>query len=1135
MTQYYVRRGDEVTGPYRRPELSVRKHAGQLSGGDEIAESPGGPWQRADETEVYRTLMDLEPAEPERKAGSPKPVKAKAKRRDPPEANLSGTVCDPFLHAEAEADSPTRDWSEAAAFVNAVSAPAAARPQRKRRAKKQASPATKTDPPAVMTDTPVTASGGQSSNSPPPPGAAAPRDATDAEPLPPEPAAAPAATEPQPPPPSTGVAPVPTSPAPTSPSPPPPAATAPPVAAPPPAPPVAIAEDAPTARRPLGRGYWWLFGATAAALAICFTAAVTMGALFWQSRSSDAARTQAQEAELALKEAKLADLQERIDAAESTVEAAESAAERAAAEQKQLDQRHEELKAQIDRLTTRLERLRPWQSVELVVVSPGRTATGLTELPGGYAFAAVTGDGVSPDDAVRIARKAGASFVPHDPSLAGDLAAEFDAGAAVDRELAHRISVHKRDLRVAAESVGVDSNWVTFQTVTPPTRHVGFFVSADEETLQYSGTDGRLTEIRRSEMIPGSAIRGTVDDLTYAIDEAAFLKHAVFATAVRMQHEARGGQYVCLAVDVDVQRVDRSASRAARPDIDAITSPYDQTLTRTDNGGLTFGTGGWQVGLTSSTTYETLAHPTEDALFRLVLADAKQELLAQDMEDARRLRALEGPAGELEAAVGMQLADLGVPVMPVRLMRELAAEEEAAPAAGPFSEELLKMSGVSHQIRVRLSGPPASPRLRLTLVDLRSGRVLYDVTGRRPDEPMLAAAVRRGTRFRRFFLTSGRMAVLTPRQKWDSNKQVGDDSRGRGEDDFRPIETPALVRRGGRGTTTEQEILVYLEDDPTAPLNSSAGETVVYRPLFSRQRHRMPRGTLSSVRLVDGAGDVPGTDMFRYQVAKLATAVLPQAGRLARVDGSRAVVSIAPDSALKAGDHLRLMRFDDSVDDLALNRASPDRRERMLPVRLRVADVQRDHVIAHVEPTGFETIWPADYRLEVGDIVLPPRAKTRPAVIVPLAFTPPPAGTEIDREWRGGRSSFGPEKWVRESQSLALRFTEAMAEASSELAMPVRFLPTAGQDAFVGSPKTDRRSRRNDDVVLRPTVAAIHQAQIAAARRLPGAAYVFGGTVQPVTRNSYLLQTGVIPVDQGLAAEMPTEASEFSFGSGLLP
>ena len=867
----------------------------------------------------------------------------------------------------------------------------------------------------------------------------------------------------------------------------------------------------PAARRASPRAYW-IAGGVAAALLLGLGGLAAGAAFMWQVAGRDAA-AEATDAEVGLREARLADVKERIEEAEGEADAAEARAKTLEEENEALDRRRQELSDEIERLTSKLQLLRPWRSVDLVFVDPGEVACGLTE-DGDLLRYKAKADGPLADEVVRVARKNNARFVPRDPALARDLANQMTPDAVLDKAIAARVAEHRFTLSLVSEGVDETTPWVSFRSVPGMTREVGFYVDADESSITYDTLDGKRKRVAKERILPGTAVRGSGTELGWALDEADFLEQAVHAAVVRLR--PRGGEdpYVSLAVDVSIEVPDRSASKAARPDYERYAGLFGQTGKRET---VEYEWDGDAAVPVSSVEEDVLLHPIADLMWRTQLAGLALADIALDRADALTARTLEDACVGLESRIAAKLIDAGVPVMDPARLNRLATAMGAPGGDLSYARDVVERSCVSHVLRVSLApgrqaGPPA---MTVRLVRQPDAALVYTVQGELPDEGIAERLRRRRQkRNRHYFLTSGLLAVLTPKTAWQIDETPVDAPLvAASHGPFAPLERPLEVGRGGRGGTNQREVLVYLEPGEGGAYGSGS-ETIVYRPLFSKQRHRARRSDFESVTVVDDPSEVPWSDRFRGQVARLASAALPNAGRVTGFVGDRVVVSMGRDAGVVVGDKLRLLRYYDGPTERDVEKLRGGESEELMPVRLSVTDVQDGHVVAARLRTGFEDVWPKDYELREGDLVLPPRTKPRPVVVAPLAYSEPSPRSPIMRQYR--RGDLGKVRQVRPAAvGFGRDYAGRLRDALTDIGVPTRVLPpTCGVDGTPG---------------------VVHSRQLAAARDLPGAALLYGGVVRPETVSEYRLETGLIPVDGGLADELLLDAGGFNLGQGQLP
>ena len=191
----------------------------------------------------------------------------------------------------------------------------------------------------------------------------------------------------------------------------------------------------------------------------------------------------------------------------------------------------------------------------------------------------------------------------------------------------------------------------------------------------------------------------------------------------------------------------------------------------------------------------------------------------------------------------------------------------------------------------------------------------------------------------------------------------------------------------------------------------------------------------------------PDFERFRYLVHQIASAVLPAAGRIVDVDGDELTVSMGFRSRVETGQNLRILRYFDGRESRDLEEfASGGEYERLLPIRVMVTDVRNELLFGTRQLTGFEDVWPDDYRVRPGDIVLQNRPAREVTFIAKPVYRDPEKNSRIQKKIDNKTDYNRPKiEDVREQAfSLAGKIHVSLNDALSKLSVRSKVLPEIG-------------------------------------------------------------------------------------------
>lgn len=410
-------------------------------------------------------------------------------------------------------------------------------------------------------------------------------------------------------------------------------------------------------------------------------------------------------------------------------------------------------------------------------------------------------------------------------------------------------------------------------------------------------------------------------------------------------------------------------------------------------------------------------------------------------EPVRLLREL---AMYIEDEVYDKLTKLAIPVMERQQVQAVVEENGFGKPLAPSSQFELSQLGATHLLFVDLKKSRQGGRyhLALRLTDVRQGKVLWAQSGEQlvpqPDVQQ------------RFLMQTGRLALMTLKQ--GSQAQ------------FEGYEEPAVAVPAFLGVKSSREHLVFVED-------SVDDRLLVYRPLFSSENQLISRNEVEHIKWVTKDRDVETPHQVRYMVWKLASKILPSAGRAIHVEGDRATITLGLRHGVKHHDTLYVLRELERPDGEHLTGGSPA--HALLATSLSVTEIH-DHASKVVISGSGLAGWENDEGLRPDDIVI-----TKPGRPMSIAMLAP--GWKAPTQKTIYRMDLkNPVK--------AQRCLKAALQTSVEL-----------KDA-VGA------GLRNVGI---PVFTTVTQNDILAT----GATHVFGGYIQPTDTNCYHVDAMVFPLN----------------------
>ncbi len=849
---------------------------------------------------------------------------------------------------------------------------------------------------------------------------------------------------------------------------------------------------APTAAAP---SIWTRFGRLiGSAIFICIISTIAAGIIFATSRKLTSIEDELKE--LKLQKVELEDEMEsergRIKNERRILESDRQAIEES---KRGLIQEKEQLKKDIQNLTSMRDDLKAWQKMDVVMINPGSIAVGLLQGAGSeLVMRKIARDGsasqASAPVAIATAIKGGhAQFISANPKLTRDIAASFNVGDVVTGTLRKELSRYWNNTRIVDVASNDDMTCISFLDASTLSRRIGLFVAADESSVTFHEAGHGKQQISRKLIVPGSAIRGTINRILPLLDELSIIDQACLRVAQAVQ--SPDGAFLTHNINVQVS-----------PEV-----PNYENFWKNRKREYTAG------GFRSN-------YPLIDLAVQGSILFANNSIITKenDLLDEHRkiLSAIEDARIRIVDDVISRLIKTGLTVMSRDQEEHLV--ETLALAGVPWDTKRQFGLPVSHRLHIKVQPPVKGTRCRL-VVSLHDNRTNSLIFSENTDplyesiyddlpsvEKLRDRSFTLTSRTREYFLDSGQLAVLKVKKSAVKS--------------FHPVELPARVKRTNESTATSTSCLVYLESpEGTFP--------VKYRPLFEKRRYELDKTDFESIKFPLDPDDkdtnsdtfiLPRSDIFRYFACRIARKTMPSAGRIRSIDNTGVVISVDRETGLSVGSTARLLRYFDKDYRSVLDEFSGKESEAFLPILLKVSEVHDRHCKAQVIRSGFEDVWPEDYELQEGDIVVP-IVQRRPVIGVL-----PPLGINPERKSSAGKAitnALLEANAIRDAMDIARRFAREMSEALRSINIATKEITSPY------GPQRDASLAFLDKNTLQYQIDAMRQA---------GATHVVVGFLQPKTSTSYDFRIGILPADYRANADaVIADSVNFHLSSSLIP
>ncbi len=624
------------------------------------------------------------------------------------------------------------------------------------------------------------------------------------------------------------------------------------------------------------------------------------------------------------------------------VESLRSEKKRLEADIKELERLKEEkrkLEDEIKNLISTRDTMQAWTKVDLVLCNPGHFTVGLVNKPGSPIVMLLEAEGELAVAARFIAQKHGIPDFSMAAELARNLYRKYDPGDSVsdiDRETLDLYWKSEHKLLPVGRDAPIE--FVVFRDARTKRGRLGIFEKIDSDNSLVMWSIASSHEIVRPEHVyPGSARKGSADDLDYLLADSEFFDSCLIRVVQTLQSDAgRAVHSFIPTIAVEVQVDVDGLSRGLR-DSQQIWLDHSFSLNSAQ---------------AESHSLGTVAKYLEDEIIaRLSVIPGIRLMEREDM--ATVIRELPTRDFVIEYLVGRTLqvsARKSTPTFGEMFRESLAAAGVQQLGQLIKVEQFRQACPVSACLIVELK-PPISGgmyHVSMRLVDARSGEIIWAEDGER----QLAAPGEY------YSLQSGepvQMGFKVP------------------QDQSAAYETQRIFDTGLRDARSPLVLLEKVETD-----------SVSIRPLFSVFSTRVPRSAISSVtRLSDRKSMLEDSDKLRYLVHRVRGAVVPPAGRVT-VSGDIATIDLGTRHHIQEGQRFKVLNGVRTNDGVPRARA----------VDLVATQVDADRCITSIIRNG---VWPNEQTISTDDIAVL-RSAHLPVVRVPpliMVTVPPRIATKL--------------------------------------------------------------------------------------------------------------------------------------------
>ncbi len=413
--------------------------------------------------------------------------------------------------------------------------------------------------------------------------------------------------------------------------------------------------------------------------------------------------------------------------------------------------------------------------------------------------------------------------------------------------------------------------------------------------------------------------------------------------------------------------------------------------------------------------------------------------------DSRKepVRVLREAAMYVEDQLYQKLSKLGIPLVERQQIRAVIDEKNFGATLSPGRQAEITQLGATHMLFADIQAPQSGGRYHVAfrLTDVRRGETLWAETGERlTPKPNLQ---------QRFLMSTGQLVLVKVNEKAAAH--------------FRGLESPAVLVPAQLGKQDPREHLVILENSPDA-------EVLQYRSLFSSEIHELPRSGFDAMVPITRDVDIPVALQMRYAVWKLASRIMPPAGRVLNVEGNRATIVFSGHEKLQPQQRLYALRY--PARPAGGQHKSPSVPS-LLPTELTVTEVMGSTILAVVSDSGLPTL-SLGASLQLNDLVVLQTSKAIGLAMIPPEWKEPSPRTAVHMNLNN-RVAYN--RLGQEAKTASLQIRDRLASG----------LRSLGVSVFT---EFDPR-----------TILST------------GATHLAGGTIEPLELNRYRVETMVFPLN----------------------
>lgn len=736
------------------------------------------------------------------------------------------------------------------------------------------------------------------------------------------------------------------------------------------------------------------------------------------------------------------DLSDEIEQLEEQRDELEKAQERLDADVKKLEEdngelekKKRELEAEVQRLVSYIEELKTWQTVDFVMVNSTDFAVGLKNEGNGLVVK-VKAAGKQAADAVGVARNVGIPRVDKDHSLARKLYNEAEVDLRVPQPIEADVRRYYRPYRFVMAEPDANPKFVAYHDYELNRMRIGLFRGFEPDALVFHSVGKQPERVTKNRIQPGSLRVATADRIHATLTDRDFLEFCILNVAqklgsVRLKKDAQKAEeevlltpddplpddfesflsgYVNLSVhaEVDIPREELRLYRQLDRNLAEHTGDKVERFIRRAAG-----------------FDEIVRSPIVIPITR------ERERLFGKTFDPQLLAAV----SYLEDEVYEKLSEVGIPTID---NEPLDSEIDLDLNADPF--RVAKQKNATHLLVVELKRPSADGQYHLSvrLSRVADRQILWSGEGDRVISTELVG--------QQYHMSSGQLSVI------HLESDTFDDFYGR---EVSPVIGPVGVAPGNAKYT----YLVYKETvDPGSPFFE-------YRTAFGKIVNSSPVELITQTEPAVDPRQIPSHLVLRYATCRMASRMLPAAGRVYDIDGARARVGIGSREGVKSEDRLVVLRVDrelrksyqelpsrsagetstaggPTIDERSLTEARS-----LIPQEVVVTKAFDTYSEVYVAPTGAEEWDPEHAMLQVYDMVVQKTPKTVVLGVVEPRLIPP--SPEISRKLGLDRSPVARARAEQNAKSTRDRLADIMRSGLRNLKVPI----------VIGANQTELRSR----------------------------------------------------------------------------